>query len=158
MSRSLRFSRLLAAKLRGGRIEPAGPKYYKVIGRFDVGAIYVSLEVRVHWLFKDHKRNPPAVWCHEKWMKEGAEWHNGPPMCWVLPEEWRDAMAWKGKPVQSILNEGAAWLLVGVKNLINRHYTAHEEGLSVWPKEWAFWAHYEEGVREYEREKAIRTR
>ncbi len=153
MSRSLKFARLLASDLRAATVEPVRGGFYRVTGRLDTGVVVVRLEIRVPWLFRDLKRVPPVAWCREPWMKTGADWHNGPPMCWVLPHEWHDAMRWNGKPVLAILREGRQWFLNGVRCLVNRHYTAHLEGLSTWPSEWAFWSHHGDGIREYERAK-----
>jgi len=89
-------------------------------------------------------------------MKTGPEWHNGPPMCWVLQEEWRDAMGWNGKPVRAILDEGLEWCCKGVSCLVSRHYHAHLNGLTEWPPEWAFWSHCHAGVAEYRREQRRR--
>lgn len=118
-----------------------------------MGPVYVSVDVRVWWWFKDLKRIPPMATCHESWMKTGAEWHNGTSMCWILPEEWRDAMAWPGKPVNDILTEGREWLLNNVRCLISRHYAAHLEGIEEWPEEWAYWDHFEGGAKQYARER-----
>lgn len=90
------------------------------------------------------------VWCEESWVRVGADWHNGPPLCWVLPDEWRDVMGWRGKTIAAIIQEGRLWFLDGVRLLLNRHYAAHMEGLTAWPPEWLSWSHRAEGVREYQ--------
>lgn len=153
MSRSLKFAQLLAADLRASTVDQIAGRCYRAAGRLDTGVVVVGVEIAVPWLFRDLKRRPPVVCCSEPWMKTGADWHNGPPMCWVLPHEWRDAMNWKGKPVKAILAEGREWFLNGVRSLVNRHYSAHLDGLTNWPAEWTFWSHRGDGIREYERER-----
>lgn len=147
------FAHQLARELRTPTVEPVHGRWYRITGRLDTGVVIVALEVRIPWLFRGLKRFPPVVLCSEPWIKTGADWHNGPPLCWVLHQEWRDAMSWKGKPVRAIVEEGRQWFLNGVRCLINRHYVAHLEGLTEWPAEWYFWGHGADGVREYERTK-----
>jgi hypothetical protein len=154
MNRSLKFAHLLAAELRDGKVDAFRGICYRVTGRLDTKVCFASLEIRVWWLFRDVKRKPPAVLCREDWMRQHDDWHNGPSgMCWVLADLWRDAMSWKRKPVRAILDEGRAWLFNDVRCLINRHYLAHLEGFTQWPREWDSWAHFGEGTKEYEREK-----
>lgn len=153
MSRSLKFAHLVTAELRAATVSQVRGRYYRAMGRLDTGVVVVGVEIAIPWLFRELKRHPPVVWCSEPWMKTGADWHNGPPMCWVLPDEWRDAMSWKGKPVKAIWEEGQRWLINGVRCLVNRHYAAHLEGLTTWPAEWAFWSHHGDGIRDYERER-----
>jgi hypothetical protein len=153
MSRSLKFASLLADELRNSRVDWLRGRCYRVNGRLDTGVIVVGITIEVPWLFRDLKRKPPEARCLEPWMKTGADWHNGRLMCWVLPNQWRDAMNWRGKPVKAILNEGRTWTLNGVRCLVNRHYSAYLDGLTAWPAEWAEWSHGIDGVREYERER-----
>lgn len=156
MSRSFKFANMLAAELRDGIVEPMPRSFYHVRGQFDIGVEIVKLDIAVPWLFRDLKRHPPLAACGASWMRTGAEWHNGRVMCWVLPNEWRDAMNWKGKPVRAILNEGREWFFNNVCNLLNRHYTADIEGLEAWDSDWAYWDHYQAGVLQYERDKRLR--
>jgi len=135
---------------------PIHGKCYRVDGKLDVGTALAKLTVLVPWLFKDLKRKPPKVRCNESWMRKGPEWHNGPPLCWILERQWRDAMGWRGKPVQSIMTEGRLLLLRGVRNLVNRHHFAHLDNLDTWPEEWDSWGHFDAGTREYERQKRSR--
>lgn len=151
MNRSYKFAVKIADSLRDGDVEPIKGLYFKVTGRLKAGSVIVPIEVFVPWLFRDVKRDPPIVYCREHWMKTGADWHNGPSMCWVLPNQWRDRMSWRGKPVQSIMEEGCEWLLNNSICLINRHYYAHLNGITEWLDEWAYWDHFGEGIREYER-------
>lgn len=157
MSRSLKFVSLIASELRTATVKPVQGRIYRAAGRLDTGVTVVGIEIGVPWLFRDLKRQPPIVVCSESWMKTGPDWHNGPPMCWVLPDEWRDVMSWKGKPVREIMSEGRQWFLNGVRCLVNRHYSAHLEGISAWPAEWKFWSHYDAGIREYQRERKSAT-
>ena len=149
MSRSLKFAKMLASELRSPTVGLSPRRGYLLRGQLDTGVTLASVMILVPSRFKDLKRAPPRVFCDASWMKLGAEWHNGPPLCWVLADEWRDVMNWRGKPVAAILHEGRQWLLDGVRCLVNRHYLAHLEGLTSWPAEWPFWAHYSEGTRQY---------
>lgn len=156
MSRSLKLAKHLSLELREPRIVAVKGKYHAIHGTLDVGSTLVSLEIRVQWRFRDVKRKPPAVSCHEPWMKRGADWHNWDQMCWALPEEWRDVMAWKGKPVQWIMDEVRCWLFASARCLINRHYLATLQGLQTWPSEWRYWGHGALGAEEYRREQKVR--
>ncbi len=60
-------------------------------------------------------------------------------------------MDWDGKGDREMAEEGAAWMLLAVSNLIDRHRVAHKRGIQTWPKEWEAWAHYRKGSREYQR-------
>jgi hypothetical protein len=122
-------------------------------GLLDTRVVLASVVIIVPKRFKNLKASPPTVFCTEPWMRTGPDWHNGPPLCWVLPDEWHDVMNWKGKPAAAILSEGRQWLLNAVSNLVNRHYVAHRENLAEWPAEWTFWNHYDAGVQDYKREK-----
>lgn len=155
MSRSLKFARMISAELRYASVDAVRKNHYIVKGRLDTGVTIVPIVVTISWLFRQLKTEPPKVCCLESWMKTGPEWHNGPPLCWVLREEWHDAMSWKTKPVQAILDEGRDWLLRNTCCLINRHYTAHLDGLTAWPPEWKYWDHFDQGVKQYEREKRL---
>lgn len=157
MITSFQFARMLAAELRGGAVTTVEYLYYRVTGRLDIGARYVSVEIRVWQDFSVLKRVPPAVWCYESWMREGADWHNSRTdgLCWILEQLWCDAMSWKGKPARVILEEGRSLLVEGVRCLISRHYTATLEGLTRWPKEWDYWSHGESGAMEYNRQKQL---
>lgn len=152
MSRTLKFANMLAGRLHASSVTTKGGVGSFVKGSLDTGPTTAEIEVFVPWLFRNLKRHPPVVLCNEPWMRTGADWHNGPPTCWILPEEWREAMNWKGKPVKSILDEGVVWLISNVSCLLNRHYCAHLEGLTEWPEEWPAWGHDWEGVNEYRRE------
>ena len=156
MITSFQFTRLLMGELRGGIRATVGP-YYRLVGRLDTGVLLAKIEIRVWQDFNVLKEYPPPVWCHEPWMREGADWHNSrvSGMCWVLQEAWNDGMNWKGKRASAILEEGREWLLNDVRCLINRHYTAYRDGLTKWPKEWPYWDHETRGVEEYERQKSL---
>lgn len=158
MSRSLTFARTLAAELRGAAVSPSRGLGYFVTGRLDTSVVIVPVRIGVPWLFRDLKRHPPLAQCLAHWMKVGADWHNAQTMCWVIPDEWRDAMAWRGKAVRVIMDEGREWFFNNVRCLINRHYSAHCDGLTTWPKEWPFWSHAGEGVQEYRREERSRRK
>ncbi len=120
----------------------------------DIGAALAQVTIDVPRGFNKLKREPPAVQSTEPWIRKSADWHSGDTLCWVLAAEWCKAMSWRGKSVAAILSEGSQWLMVDVGRLLNRHYVAHLEKLSSWPSEWPFWAHGEEGTREYNRAKA----
>lgn len=155
MSRSLKFANMLAAELRSPTVGRSRRGALRVTGRLDTGVVLASVVVLVAPRFKNLKRAPPLVSCDEPWMKIGPDWHNGPPLCWVLPDEWRDVMNWKGKPVAAIFEEGKQWFLNGVRCLVNRHYLAHLDCLTAWPPEWSSWSHYGEGIRQYKRAKRM---
>lgn len=149
MTRSLKFAHLLAAQLRDSSVVVASKDALCVRGRFDVGAVFASILVLVPIRFDGLKKEPPLVLCSEPWVKQGADWHNKHSLCWVIPDEWKDAMAWKGKPVAAIMAEGLAWFVEGVRCLLSRHYHAHLEGIETWPPDWLAWGHGDAGVREY---------
>lgn len=151
MSRSLRFANLLASELRGGSIEMVRARYYRVTGKLDIGVDFASVEIWVPWLFKKVKRGPPPVWCHEEWIRPGVDWHNlgEAGLCWVLPEEWRDAMNWKGKPVRAIMEEGRELFLRNTRSLITRHWVANAEDIDEWQDDWEAWSHSGKGREEY---------
>lgn len=157
MSRSLKFANVIAANLRSARIDAIRRKCYRVKGQLETTAVVVDVEVYLPWFFRDLKRKPPRVWCREPWMKIGADWHNDAQgMCWILPDEWRDAMSWMRKPVAAIISEGQRWLFNNVRLLVDRHYLAHIEGVPNWSREWDAWSHYKEGVKEYRRQNGRR--
>jgi len=131
MITTFQFARLLAAPLRGAAIVTARPKpphpHYRVTGRLDTGVVVVPIEFQV-WESSDQlKQCPPAVWCNEPWMRDDDDWHNnhGTGICWVLEDEWRDAMSWKGKRTIAILEERRDWFMNAVPCLINRHGSRH---------------------------------
>lgn len=146
--RSMRFAQLLARSLVHPGIS-CEASHIVVTGALNVGATCARVRFRISTRFKDLKYFPPEAECLEHWMRKGADWHNDARMCWVLPDEWRDAMSWRGKSLGSITREGAGWVLAATKSLIARHYLAHIEGFDEWPSEWPFHAHYEEGIRRY---------
>jgi hypothetical protein len=153
MSRSLKFTNMVASRLVPTPALSTEKKCFRLIGKLDAGPVIVPIEIAVPLLFRDLKRSPPTAWCHAPWMRTGPDWHNLPPMCWVLPDEWRDVMGARGKPVRSIMDEGVDWLLTGVSSLVSRHYQAHLEGLDQWLPEWSAWGHGRAGVKEYQAEK-----
>lgn len=152
MTRSLKFATLLAAQLRESSVVVIN-KDLCLRGRLDVGAVLATIKVLVPIRFGDLKKQPPRVFCSEPWMKQGADWHNNDSVCWVIPNEWKDAMNWDGKPVADIMAEGLAWFLEGVRCLLSRHYHAHLEGIETWPPEWLAWGHGPAGVKEYKQAK-----
>jgi hypothetical protein len=149
----LKFANLVAAELRDSSVVPTEKRLLCVRGRLDVGSVMAGIAVFVPERFEDLKKVPPIVVCSESWVKTGADWHNKDVLCWVIPDEWKDAMNWKGKPVANIMTEGLAWLLGGVRCLLSRHYLAHLEGIETWPAEWSAWGHGDAGIREYKRAK-----
>lgn len=158
MTRSLKFARLIAAELRDSSVTPPHKGFLCVQGLLDVGAVIASIRVFVPERFGTLKKVPPIVLCSEPWLKRGADWHNKDFLCWVLPDEWKDAMNWKGKPVASIMAEGLEWFFCGVRCLLSRHFYAHLEGIEEWPPEWHAWGHGKAGVKEYKRaRKGART-
>lgn len=157
MSRSLKFANMIAAELRDSTIEERPKKVCLVRGRLDIGPRYVSVEILLPWNFHLLKQTPPFVWCRESWIREGADWHNPKyGLCWVLPDEWKDVMGWKGKPVRAIMEEGKEWLLTNCRSLINRHYCAHLNDLEEWLPEWDAWGHGDDGPNEYARRQRTR--
>lgn len=156
MSRSLKFANTIAASLRHPRVVELPSEAYGAIGHLDIGPAYAKVIVRVPWLFNDLKRHGPIIWCDESWMKTGADWHNFPPMCWVLPDEWRDTMDWKGKPADAIIQEGCELAINNSRALIVKHWIAKEEGITEWPADWPFWGHGQEGVEQYKHEQRLR--
>lgn len=155
MTHTLDFSRKVCESLRDGELTSVEDRHYRVCGRLDLVTFYAEVTIEVPWLFKDLKRVPPRVVCHETWMKVDSDWHinEDGTLCWVLAREWSDVMAWKGKPAKAIITEGHTWLMNGVRCLISRHKVAHDEKLTKWPEEWPQWDHQQKGVEQYERER-----
>lgn|GEM_PF-2332888 len=154
MCRSLRFANSLAGRLRHPAVEAVKGCFFRIEGRLYTNLRFVNIEIRVPWRFRSAKLFPPFVWCHEPWMRSGVAWHNlGDEygLCWVHVEEWREFIAWRGKPVSNIVTEGTNWLFNNVGNLINRHYCAEIEGLTEWQPEWDDWKHDPAGEAEYRR-------
>jgi hypothetical protein len=156
MRRSFRFAHSIAAGLRNSEVTEVGRSFYCVTGRLDIGAAFVSLKIIGRLRLQEFKQRPPLVRCLETWMKTGADWHNGPPVCWVLQEQWQDVMGWRGKQHEAIFSEGRDWLFGSVTSLVSRHHYAHLHGIEEWPADWAFWAHGREGAAEYRRECQIK--
>lgn len=153
MTRSFRFAKAIAGTLRGAKVETIPGKEFRVTGRLDVGATLANVTVVVPWRFQKLKHRGCTVTCNEPWMKRGLEWHNFETwMCWMLPDQWRDYMAWKGKSTHQIISEGSNWLITSARSLISRHYCAHLLELSEWPREWSAWGHGLKGIAEYDRE------
>lgn len=155
------FSRLLATKLRNANVEvvdfahPGRGRHYRVTGNLDVPSALARVKVEVPLFFSELKRDPPSVWCLEKWMRNDPNWHNSNQtgMCWVLNDEWRDVMGCQGKSWKSVVDDGVRWLVNNSTNLISRHHLGDLEGIDDWPEEWEAWGHNEEGPRQYERSK-----
>jgi len=154
MSQSLRLARYLACEMRNVHIETTKGKSYAVVGDLDIGSAIVALRIVVPWRFCLVRHRPPSVTCTESWMRKGPEWHNDSEMCWVIPDEWREAMSWNGKPFQWILEDARTWLFTNVRSLISRHHYAELVKLNEWPAEWRFWGHGAEGIRQYRTERA----
>lgn len=155
MSKSQKFAHRIAHALRNHQLEMVKGVAYKISGELDTGVVIASVEVLVPWKFCDLKRDPPMVLCKSPWMKSHVDWHNSAKfgMCWVIPNQWRDAMNWKGKPVEHIIDEGVSWMLTSSINLINRHYSAELEGITEWDPQWGAWDHFDAGVKQYEQSK-----
>lgn len=154
MNRSHTFAHLIARDLRDGVVETKKGVGFHICGRLDVGPVIATVRIFVPWRFRGVKRRPPIVYCVEPWMRTGSDWHNAPPLCWTLPELWRDCMARRQKPVASIMSEGCLWMKNNVSALIAKHHYADIHGLNEWQPEWEFWGHGRKGVEEYKREKA----
>jgi hypothetical protein len=161
MITTFQFARMLAASLRGAAIKTVWPRWcpagYRITGRMDAGPVVVPIEIHVWEDFDRLKMLPPLVWCKSPWMRDEADWHNSSAtgMCWVLGEEWRDAMCSEDKRARAILEEGRSWLMNAVPCLISRHYTGFLEGLTKWPTEWQAWGHSDKGRKEYGRERRL---
>lgn len=149
MSHSANFTRLITEDLRSPVIGETKAGHHVITGILDTRVTLARITICVPPDFLALKRYPPLVVCHEPWMRKGADWHNDGTLCWVLPNEWHDAMTWRGKSISAIFDEGRRWLLEGVRCLINRHYCAHLLDLTEWSSEWAAWGHGKDGVREY---------
>lgn len=86
-------------------------------------------------------------------MQGGADWHIYPSggLCLDLPSRWDDRV-YEARLIFE-LNEAAMFAAEYFFNsaqwLLNHHRYAHQEGLTEWPKDWAGWAHYGVGPREY---------
>lgn len=156
MSRSLKFTNTLAAHLKHPSISVRPRRGYVLTGNLKIGPDYANVQIGVPWLFREVKRQGPVIRCNEPWMQTGADWHNFPPMCWVLPEEWCDTMDWKGKPADAIIREGCELAINNSRALILKHWIAKEEGITEWPADWPFWGHGQDGVEQYKHEQRLR--
>lgn len=152
MNRCYAFAHLIARDLREGTVETVRGAGFVVSGRLDIGPILVGIKIEVPWRFQQVKRLPPTIFCLEPWMKSGPDWHNGPPLCWTLPNLWRDCMTRRQKSVASIMSEGWNWMRNNVSALVAKHYDAELRGLKEWQPEWDFWGHGAKGVIEYKSE------
>lgn len=106
MNRSHTFAHLIARDLRDGVVETKKGVGFHVSGRLDVGPVLATVRIFVPWRFRGVKRRPPTVYCVEPWMRTGSDWHNAPPLCWTLPELWRDCMARRQKVVRLLGDDG----------------------------------------------------
>lgn len=160
--RSLRFARATAANLRNATVHVITEKrshgVVAVAGTLDAGSTLARILVLVPRRYKSLKLAPPEVRCNEPWVRTGAEWHNGPPLCWVLEDEWRDRMNWRGKRLGAVLAEGPKWLVANVGSLLSRHFAAHCDGLMSWPESWPAWPHHGAGTREYRKLRRVAMR
>lgn len=163
--RSLRFARAMANKLRDAtvRVFPEKEKgrphgVVAVAGTLDIDSTLARILVLVPRRYKSLRLAPPVVFCAEPWVRKGADWHNGPPLCWVLKDEWRDRMNWPGKRLAAFLTEGPQWLVTNVGSLLSRHFAAHCDGLTSWPASWPAWPHRGAGAREYRSLRRAATR
>ena len=147
------FAQRLCASLRNGTISVAEGADYQVTGELGPKYLFAPIEVRVPFDFAVLRQIPPRVWCRKFWMRDDTDWHNrvNSGMCWVLEEEWRDAMGWDGKPPHAVIEEGNRWLVEAVGLLVVRHFVGHAKGFTEWPRQWKAWAHFGEGAREYEK-------
>ena len=117
----------------------------------------ISVVVKPDWL-----QQPPTVTSHAPFIRREVDWHAYPDgsLCYVLKDEWRDRlaklMANNREDISHAIDYAATWLLAATDSLVTRHLLGVRHGIKQWPAEWLAYAHYDEGVEEYRREKQAR--
>jgi hypothetical protein len=117
-----------------------------------------SRTAQITMMFLPYKltRCLPMVWVHELWMKQEIDWHcRDNRICWELDNYWTDLLKEKEKTLsfEDLLIFAMTWCLESSASLIGRHWYAHTNKITEWPKEWDFWGHGETGKNEYEQSK-----
>lgn len=114
-----------------------------------------TANVKVTFLPNKLAHQLPEVQVNELWMKQSEDWHCYPGniLCWELKERWIDILEEKKRSLEELLTFALTWCLESSASLIGRHWYAHTNRISTWPKEWKFWSHGEAGIREYEQNK-----
>ena len=117
----------------------------------------VSVVVRPEWL-----EMPPTVTAHEPFIRREADWHayvDG-SLCYVLKDEWRDRlgklMTKNAEDISLAMDYALTWMVAATDSLVTRHLLGARYGIVNWPPEWDAYAHGDEGVEEYRREKLAR--
>lgn len=163
--RSRKFATHLANYLQDGQVvvfDKAESSFIRnrlgVSGILRTGTVDARIAIEVPARFCDLKYYPPIVECLEPWVRIGPEWHNGPPLCWVLDAQWRAVMRTSRKSSSSIISEGCTWLMNNVSDLVRKHHYCHTFRVDDWPIEWDAWRHFEAGRKDFhaERRKAQR--
>lgn len=103
--------------------------------------------------------SPPLVRSSAAFIRREIDWHcsGSGLLCIGLPEEWKDEFEFmlqqRMLAPEELLDVAATWTLASTDSLISRHLLGARYGLKKWPREWAQWAHFEEGRRAYRRMK-----
>lgn len=118
-----------------GCLPLASPDYFTKKRAFCV------FEVNHEWLWRI-----PEVTCKESWITKGlADWHIGSDgrLCFEYDERWRQELASMVKchTFGQTADYAVEWLINSTRSLLNRHLFASRNGLTVWSKQWDFWAH-----------------
>ena len=114
----------------------------------------VTIVVGPNWLDR-----PPVVTPHATFIRREVDWHAYPDgsLCYVLRDEWRDRlgklMTKNQEDISLAIDYAATWLLAATDSLVTRHLIGARHGIKQWPPEWLAYAHGDEGVKEYQREK-----
>ncbi len=114
----------------------------------------MTVLVRPDWL-----EVPPSVIVPEQFIRRDSNWHTYEDgrLCYVLEEEWRDRLGriltQNSEDICFLMDYAATWLLSASDSLITRHLLGARHGIEKWPDDWQAYAHGEDGVKEYRREK-----
>lgn len=151
---SLGFAENLKSNLKRGTYNSIGNGCIKVAGKLRTEMAISPIEIIIP-PGNRLRENPPTVHCRESWMRDCPNWHNSKEhgMCWVLREQWHDEMSDTQLTTKDLLEFGPQWLIAGVTSLIDRHYVGYINKLSNWPGEWLAYAHFDKGLKQYDREK-----
>src|SRR6266568_583627 len=114
----------------------------------------VTIVVKPNWL-----EVPPEVFAHDKFIRREIDWHTDREgrLCYVLSAEWKDRLAnlmtSSNEDIAYVTDYAVTWLLAASDSLITRHLLGSRHGIQKWPATRKGFAHFDEGIQEYLREK-----
>jgi hypothetical protein len=161
----LTLATLLCSELgtsHGVNIEPSA-RWAEVSGILNLSHDNISTPALARCKFKigsSWVAAPPRVKCLEPWVRLEADWHAGigincDEICYVLDEEWRDAVSkvYTEQGIASAARYAAEFCLQNVKWLLYRHYIGFVAKTKSWPKDWPGRPHGDEAYKQYRLEK-----